>query len=989
VRDRSPDRPQRLPVLSGPAGWTDTERSQAGFGGDRDALARDLAKRVRGEVRFERQSRSLYAVDGSNYRFLPLGAVLPRDTEDLVETVAVCREHGAPVTHRGGGTSLAGQTTNASVIIDSSKYLHRILEVDPDRRLARVEPGVVRDTLAARAESDHGLTFGPDTSTHGWATLGGMIGNNSCGMHSEMAGKTVENVEALDVLLYDGTRMRVGATSEAELERIIAGGGRTGEIYRRLRDLRDRYAPLIRERYPDIPRRVSGYNLDELLPEKGFHVARALVGSEGTLVTVLEATLRLVESPPERVLVVLGFEDVVDAGHAVAEVKTFGPTALEGMDDLLVQDMELNRLHGEARSRLPAGRGWLMAEFGGDTTEEAEAQARSLMARFEESAKDALLVTDAAEQAELWDIRESGLGATARVPRRPDTWEGWEDSACPPDRLGDYLHELRGLFEKYGYRAALYGHFGQGCVHTRIPFDLTSGPGTRQFRAFMTEAADLCVSFGGSLSAEHGDGQARGELLPKMFGDELCRAFSEFKEIWDPDWKMNPGKVAEPYRLDEHLRLGQDYAPPDLETHFAFPDDDGSFHRAVLRCVGVGKCRRLDVEDGEVMCPSFLATREEKHTTRGRARLLFEMLNGEQSAGAWDDPDVKDALDLCLSCKGCKNDCPVNVDMATYKAEFLSHYYRHRLRPRHAFAFGQIFRWARLGSKLPGLTNFFSQSPGLGRVAKAIAGIAPERQIPVFADQTFRDWFHERGPQGDPGAPRVILWADTFNNYFHPQTARAALEELEDAGYRVDVPRKPLCCGRPLYDYGWVAKGKRLFGDILDALRPDIRAGIPVIGIEPSCTAAFRDELPNLFPTDLDADRLRNQTYTLAEFLEGEAKNWTPPRLQRRAVAHGHCHQRSIMGTDPDRRIMERMGLDVHVPPTSCCGMAGAFGFEAEHYDISVQIGEHALLPAVRDADPDTLIIADGFSCREQIRQLTDRRPLHLAEVLRMARSPE
>jgi FAD/FMN-containing dehydrogenase/Fe-S oxidoreductase len=985
-----------LPVLSrlddatarAPGWWTDSPRTRRQFHGDLQALSRQLEQRVSGEVRFDRQSRSLYAVDASNYRQLPLGVVLPHDTEDLVAAVEVCRDHGAPITHRGGGTGLAGQTANACVVIDSSKYLNRIYEIDAERRVARVQPGVRRDQLADRAEAECGLTFGPDTSTHLWATLGGMIGNNSCGMHSEMAGKTVENVEELDILLYDGTRLTVGATSEEDLRATVAAGGRRGEIYERLRDLRDRYADLIHERYPDIPRRVSGYNLDELLPEKGFHVARSLVGTEGTCVTVLEAKLRLVPFPPAAVLVVLGFADIVAAGHAVAEIKTFRPAAIEGLDDVLIDDLELNNLHPGARERLPEGGGWLMVEFRGDTRAEAEERAQALVQRFRREDVDARIIGDPAEQEKLWAVREAGLGATARVPSQPDTWEGWEDSACPPDRLGDYLRDLRRLCKEYGFRASLYGHLGQGCVHTRIPFDLTSAAGIRQYRQFIYEAAELCVSYGGSLSAEHGDGQSRGELLPLMFGDELCQAFREFKEIWDPDWKMNPGKVVEPFRLEENLRLGAGYAPPELETHFAFPEDEGSFHRAVLRCVGVGKCRRMKLAEGEVMCPSYVVTREEKHTTRGRARLLFEMLNSEHAPGAWDDPDVEDALSLCLSCKGCKNDCPVSVDMATYKAEFLSHYYEHHLRPRHAHAFGQIHRWARLAARMPRVANFFSRTPGFDRATKALAGIAQEREVPAFATETFRDWFERRPADGgEAGTPHVLLWADTFTNFLTPEIGRAAVHVLEEAGFRIRVPHPPLCCGRPLYEFGWVEQAKGLWRQTLLTLRDEIRAGTPVIGLEPSCTTAFHDELPNLFPGDLDAQRLRKQTFTLGEFLETQVAGYEPPRLSARALLHGHCHQKSIIGISSERLLLERMGIACEVPPAPCCGMAGAFGFEAAKYDVSVQVGEYALLPAIREKPSDALIIADGFSCREQIRQLTDRRALHLAQVLHLASS--
>jgi FAD/FMN-containing dehydrogenase/Fe-S oxidoreductase len=970
----------RPDTMGGTFRWADTPRTRRHFTGDIEALRRDLSERLRGEIRFDSQSRALYATDASNYRQAPLGVAIPRDSDDLIEAVRTCAEHGASITHRGGGTSLAGQTTNDAVIIDTSKYVNRVLEIDEDARLARVEPGALRDALNDAA-AEHGLMFGPDTSTHRWATLGGMIGNNAAGMHSEVAGKTVENVEEMVIMLYDGTQMRVGPTSEDKIDMIIRGGGRRSDVYRDLRDLRDRYADLIRERYPDIPRRVSGYNLDELLPENGFNVARALVGTEGTCVTILEATLRLIDRPKKLALVVLGFDDIVDAGHAVAGVKQFKPSALEGLDDVLIGGMKRKDMRPSARSLLPEGAGWLMAEFGGQTREEANARARELMDHCTSEGIRAELFVDFDERHRLWRVRESGLGATANVPERPDAWEGWEDSACPPERLGDYLYDFRELLERYDFHAPLYGHFGQGCVHTRIPFNLRTAEGIETFRSFIDEASDLCLKYGGSFSAEHGDGQARGELLPKMFGEELCEAFRDFKAIWDPDLAMNPGKVVDPYRMDQNLRLGEGYRPPNPKTHFAFPDDEGSFGRAAERCVGIGKCRSLQLDEGDVMCPSYIATREEKHSTRGRARLLFEMLNGDVTPNTWDNPDVKDALDLCLSCKGCKNDCPVNVDMATYKAEFLAHYYESNSRPRAAYSMGLIHWWARLASLAPAVANFVAHAPGLSRLGKYMAGVAQDREMPRFARTTFRKWLRSRGSDADSSKPEVILWADTFNNYMRPETAMAAVAVLEDAGYRVRTPQHALCCGRPLYDFGWVERGKILWQDIMEVLGEDIGRGTPIVGIEPSCTAAFRDELINLFPHDDRARALKEQVFTLSEFLVYEAK-YAPPPLDVHALFHGHCHQRSILGIEPDRELLTTMGVRFDMPRASCCGMAGAFGFETENYDVSLAVAGHELLPAVENTPLDDLIITNGFSCREQIEQLTGRKTTHLAEVI-------
>ncbi|HZR47481.1 MAG TPA: 4Fe-4S dicluster domain-containing protein, partial [Candidatus Manganitrophaceae bacterium] len=479
-------------------------------------------------------------------------------------------------------------------------------------------------------------------------------------------------------------------------------------------------------------------------------------------------------------------------------------------------------------------------------------------------------------------------------------------------------------------------------------------------------------------------GQSRAELLPKMFGEELIQAFREFKSIWDPQGKMNPGKIVDPYRIDENLRLGTRYHPPEPETYFKFPDDEQSFARAALRCVGVGECRR---EIGKTMCPSYRVTREEKHSTRGRAHLLFEMLQGDPLTGGWREDQVEEALDLCLSCKGCKGDCPVNVDMATYKAEFRAHYYKGRLRPVSAYSFGLIYWWARLASKMPGLANFFTQTPGLSGVAKWLSGMAPQRRIPAFAPESFKQWFFKR-PEQNQGCPKVLLWPDTFNNYFFPDTAKAAVEVLEAAGYQVTVPRPSLCCGRPLYDFGFLDLAQGLWRQTLAALREEIEAGIPLVGLEPSCVAAFRDELINLFPNDQDAKRLSRQTFTLSELLEKEAEDFRPPPLARKAVVHGHCHHKAIMKFDDEEKVLSRLGLDFQILDSGCCGMAGAFGFEKGHYDVSIGAGELVLLPAVRNADPETLILADGFSCREQIAQTTGRRALHLAELLRMAIGP-
>lgn len=947
-------------------------------------LENELRSCIQGEVRFDDGSRALYATDGSNYRQTPIGVVVPKDENDVIETIRICHKQGIPILSRGGGTSLAGQCCNVAVVMDFSKYMNKILEIDTERQIARVQPGVILDDLRHAAEKQ-GLTFGPDPATHTHCTLGGMIGNNSCGVHALMSGKTVENVHELDIITYDGFRLRVGQTSEEDLERMISEGGPKGELYEKLKKLRDRYGDLVRARYPKIPRRVSGYNLDDLLPENGFHVARALVGSEATLVTVLEATVRLVPARLKRTLVVLGYSDVYEAGNHVAEVLKFRPIGLEGMDDNLIGYEKKKHLNYESLPELPKGKGWLLVEFGSDSKEESDLQAKAMMAALalRPGAPHMKLFEDKEEEEKIWKIRESGLGATARVPGMKDTWEGWEDSAVPPDQIGAYLKDLRELFNKYGYGCALYGHFGQGCIHTRIDFDFLTADGIKKYRDFMSEAADLVLSYGGSLSGEHGDGQSRAELLPKMFGYELMDAFREFKSIWDPHWKMNPGKIIDAYKMDDNLRLGTTYSPNVPVTHFQFPDDKGSMPYATLRCVGVGKCRRM--ESG-TMCPSYMATREEKHSTRGRAHLLHEMFTGQTLKEGWKNEAVKDALDLCLSCKGCKGECPVNVDIATYKAEFLSHYYKGRLRPRSAYAFGLIDVWARFASKMPHLVNFVTQTPGLSALAKLFAGMAPERKIPKFAPMTFKRWYQKRGTR-NPDGQKVILWADTFNNYFHPKVAMAAVEVLEAAGFQVLVPEAHLCCGRPLYDYGMLDLAKVYLRRILDELKTEIEAGIPIVGLEPSCMSVFKVELRELLPTDQDASRLHQQFYILSEFLEEKAPHFQIPKLAKKALVQGHCHHKSVLNFKKETSVLKKMGLDATVLDSGCCGMAGSFGFEKEkdRYDVSMKVGERVLLPAVRKASSDTLIVTDGFSCKTQIEQSTHRKSVHTAEVIAMA----
>jgi FAD/FMN-containing dehydrogenase/Fe-S oxidoreductase len=936
-------------------------------------LATALRARVAGEVDFSAGARALYATDASNYRQPPIGVVWPRTPDDVVEIVRTCHEFDTAILPRGGGTSLAGQCCNAAVVVDMSRHLRRILHIDPQRKTARVHPGVVLDHLQD-ALSPHGLMYGPDPATHAWCTFGGMIGNNSCGVHSVVAGMTADAVDALEVLTSDGVRLTVGPTSADALETRCREPGRTGDIYRGLRALADRYGDEIRSRYPKIPRCVSGFNLRELLPERGFNLARALVGSEGTCVTVLEATVRLIDAPRYKSLLVLGFRDIFRAADEVMTILEAGPIGLEAIDEIIVRKLRKKQKLPRELELLPPGEAWLLVEFGGQTAREAEDAGRAVHARLHRSVTSGQLLTDPREIAMVWRIRESGLGATAFAPGESATWEGWEDAAVPPERLGSYLREFRRLLHRYDYVGALYGHFGQGCVHTRTNFDLETPAGIARFRAFIDEAADLVVKYGGSLSGEHGDGQARGELLPKMFGASLVQAFREFKRIWDPGGLMNPGKLVDAYPTTEYLRR-PGYRPAPLRTFFRFADE-GGLAGAALRCVGVGKCRKTT--EG-TMCPSYMVTRDEQHSTRGRAHLLFEMLRGETIRTGWESEEVRHALDLCLACKACKSECPVSVDMASYKAEFLAHHYERRSRPLRAHLFGHVDWWADVASRAPRLVNAMAAMQPITRALQALAGIAPERRLPRFARETFQAWMRRHPPRSE-GRP-VVLWSDTFTNYFYPDVGRAAVAILERLGYYVIVPPQT-CCGRPLYDFGLLDSAREHLEKVFETLTATLQSDVPIVVLEPSCFAVFRDEAVNLCSEGSLARRLSDRTHLFSTFIRPHLERGELPSMPARALFHVHCHQRAMAGVEEIAAAARAAGLDAELPDAGCCGMAGSFGFDKRHYAVSMQVGERVLLPAVRQADPNTLIVADGFSCREQIRHATGQRAYHFAEVL-------
>jgi FAD/FMN-containing dehydrogenase/Fe-S oxidoreductase len=967
------------------------------------ALEALLKKTVRGDVGFDLGSRALYAADSSNYRQLPIGVVCPRDAADVEAALAACRATGAAVLARGAGTSLAGQCANVAVVFDYSRYMNGLASIDPAAKIAVVEPGIVLDRLRDATEV-YQLTYGPDPATHSRCTLGGMIGNNSCGVHGVMAGKVVDNVESLDVVLYDGTRMTVGQTSPEELEAKIAAGGREGEIYAGLKRIRDKYAALVREKFPRIPRRVSGYNLDELLPENGFNVARALVGAEGTCANIVSARLNLTASPPFRILTVLGFDDPFLAADAVPLALEHKPIGLEGFDHLLVDFMRRKGLRLKDLSQLPLGVSFLLVELGAWTAEEVRAKSEELARACQQwPVRPVARICTPEEAVSIWKVRDSALGAMVFVPGEPDRYEGWEDAAVPPAQLGNYLRAITALMDEYGYRSPLYGHYGQGCVHTRINFDFRSVEGIEKFREFITRAADVVIGFGGSLSGEHGDGQSRAVLLPKMFGAELMEAFREFKILFDPDNRMNPGKLMDAVRVYdpvENLRYEMEAGAGEaktreLETHFAFTADQGSFARATERCVGVGACRNTT---GGVMCPSYRATGEEKHSTRGRARLLWEMMSGALKKEGFKSEAVHEALDLCLSCKACKSECPVQVDVAAWKSEFLAQHYKGRLHPLQHYIFGFADRLARFGSLTPALTNAMLTGPVTSPLIKYMAGVAQERTLPRLAAKSY---VQGRGaaaetcnvPRGakssdaakqGPAARRVLLWPDTWNNYYHPQTLKAAERVLRSAGFEVESPKGHICCGRPLYDFGLLKAARAYLKDVLERMGPQIDAGLPFIFLEPSCASVFKDELLEIFPNDARAKRMSEQVWLLADWLVAEAPEWAADRLKgAHVLVHGHCHHKAVFGGPGNEiALLRKAGATVEAIEAGCCGMAGPFGFEADKFEVSKAIANDGLLPAVNAAGPLTVIVADGFSCREQIDQLSEREAVHFAEVL-------
>lgn len=921
-----------------------------------------------------------YSSDASNYRRVPAAVVFPRSRDEVIAAVGVCRELALPITCRGAGTSTAGQATGTGVVLDFSRHYNRILSVDPHSRTATVEPGVVADQLQ-EAVRPLGLLFGPDPSTHSRCTIGGMVGNNACGSHSLAWGRTVDNVVAMEVLTYDGTVLQLDDSSRSVPCEPPKPGDAAGRVLDALNRLVNDNLALIRTELGRFPRQVSGYALEHLLPERGFDVARALVGSEGTCAIVLSVTVRLVEPPQARRLVVLGFSDACAAADAVPALLDHGPIALEGLDRSLTDLVRAPRTR-DAVATLPNGAAWLFVEIAGRQTELGDLSASLVRtASTATGFRAAESVDDADRAALLWRVREDGAGLATRLPDGSEAWPGIEDAAVPPHRLGAYLRAFFALLDRHRLRGAVYGHFGEGCLHVRVDFDFGTDRGHKAFKIFMMDAAKLISENGGSLSGEHGDGLARSELLSNMYSPAVIALFASFKRVWDPANRLNPGIITDPRPIDADLRIDPQRAGPVLRTSLPFRNDQGDIAIAVRRCVGVGRCRTTSASNG-IMCPSYRVTRDEKDSTRGRARVLYEMTQGETISDGWRSEAVREALDLCLSCKGCSVDCPVGVDVATYKSEFLYHHYKNRIRPASHYSMGWLPVLARLGASAPRLANGIAGSRAAG-LLKRMGGVAPQRQLPRFADESFLRWFRARpGRTGDGRHGAVLLWVDTFGNYFTPEVLRAGVRVLEAAGYRVEVLPGTQCCGLTWITTGQLDVARRVAGRAVAAASTQLSARTPVVVLEPSCAAALKSDLPELLDGDPAAARLASNIRTLAEFLDEKTHDWLPPaRGRSTAISQVHCHQHATGGYGADARLLAELGVET-TELAGCCGLAGNFGFEAAHYDVSIRAGEETLLPAVRSADLETLILADGFSCRTQIGQTTARRAVHLAELI-------
>ncbi len=947
-------------------------------------LQESLQSQLSGGVDFSDACVAMYTSDASNYRQIPLGVVFPESDRDIEIALSVCKRYKVPVLMRGAGTSQNGQTVNEAVILDCSRFMNKLVSIDVERRTAWIQPGIVCDALKAEAEV-HGLTFGPDPATHSRCTLGGMIGNNSCGPHSMLAGKTVENVLELDILTPDGARFRVGPTTEAELEEIIQGTDQRATVYRELKAIRDEYAEEIRQRYPTIKRRVSGYNLDQLLPENGFNVARALVGSEGTCVSVLQAKVTLIENPAFKRLYVLGFRDIFEAGDIVPSVMPFNPIAMEGLDWNIIGGLNDRNLRQREVALLPEGKAWLLIELAAANESELQNQSDAFIAAMQASSTVVSVkpVIDPAEVTDIWSIREQGASATALAlnPGDTDPVVGWEDTAVDPMQLGDYLRELYALVESYGYRTSLYGHFGDGCIHARMTFDTRTRAGVDKWRRFSREIAELVVKYNGSLSGEHGDGQAKAEFLPIMFGDNLMNAFRRFKAAWDPQGLMNPGKLIDAYRMDENLRFGPEYSIASHPSTLHFHEAIGDFSRATEHCIGMGKCRAAK----GAMCPSYQATGEEKFSTRGRAHLLHELLRGDVITKGFDDKDIADSLEHCLSCKACKSECPTHVDIVAFKAEFMARHYKNNRRPLHHHLVAKTGQWLKLMTRWPDFFNRL-QSGVPGKLTKALLDIRHDKNLPTLASVSFMTWVRGNAEVADDEffhfgkqhTKTVVLWSDTVNNAYYPEILKTTVTVLNRIGYCVLIAKSHFCCGRPLYEHGFIDQAKQQLESLLTGFHSRLPENTSVIVVEPSCLSVFKDELHRLYPADNRALDLSNRSMTIAEFLlEEEIK---PQKKWPMAIMHLHCHGKKT--SMAERTWMNQCFEKVLEPESGCCGMAGIYGIRKNTAFIGDTLYARSLGQAIQQSADDTKIISNGYSCRKQIEDNTDVRVWHPIEII-------
>ncbi|MFC9978377.1 FAD-binding and (Fe-S)-binding domain-containing protein [Gordonia sp. NPDC127522] len=912
-------------------------------------------------------TRSLYASDASVYRVAPSAVVFPRDLDEIHSVVAACSENGVPITSRGAGTSIAGNAVGAGVVIDHSRYLSAVLAVDAETRSARVEPGAVHATLQRHAAAE-GLRFGPDPSSHSRCTVGGMIGNNACGSRALGYGRTSDNVRGLALVTASGEYLRLGSLAGA-------GDDRSATLDALRRTVSGSLAT-IRTEFGRFGRQVSGYALDPLLPENGFDVTRLIVGSEGTLGVIVEADVALVTDPGHRVMGVLGFESMVAAAAAVPALLPLSPIACEGLDSRITDVVRAVRPGG--LPDMPRGAGWLFVEFAGE--DRAELEARISLAASVSDAIDHRLVGSTAEAAALWKIREDGSGLVARTPSGRPAHAGWEDAAVPPEHLADYLERFEELLTDHGLSGVPYGHFGDGCVHVRIDFDLDVDAGRRRYEDFLDDAARLVGSFGGSMSGEHGDGRARSSLLPHMYSGDAIALFEQVKHHFDPHNLMNPGIIVDPRPASDDVRYTAAPGAP-LPLAFAYPHDADGLFGAVHRCTGIGRCVAPN-PSASVICPSYQATNAEKDSTRGRARVLQDAVSGHLGPAGLAAPEVHEALDLCLSCKGCKSDCPTGVDMATYKAEALHHRYRGRIRPRSHYSLGWLPMWLRFARRMPRVANRLSRVRAAHPLVAWAAGIDARRSIPTIgASADRRTWRRaQEKTLSAPAGKDVVLFVDTFTDSFTPTIASSVIEVLEGAGYRVHLPERSTCCGLTWISTGQLDRARTRLEDTVDALHPYVTRGFTVVGIEPSCTAALRSDLPELVNTP-EAHAVARSTSTLSELLVADQDFRLPDLTGVKVIAQPHCHHHAVFGWDDDRRLLEKAGASVKTLG-GCCGLAGNFGAERGHYDVSVAVAETQLMPALRAASSTTVVLADGFSCRTQMEHLAGTRGVHLAELL-------